>query len=359
MTWLDRLVLRDYRNIESVNVTLDQRFNVFAGLNAQGKTSLLESIYLISTSRVLRGSRDVEAIRDGADESSVKGILGDSLTEIGVNLGRGKRKKGLINGLGLPRASDLIGRLPSVCFWSGDLTLATGDPAGRRIMLDTELSQVFPAYLKAFSIYKRALEQRNALLKQAQERHVPNEVFEGWEASMAVQGGIMRQFRIDWVEALRPHAKATHAHMGEGEEFDLQYALKDEGELSEKYSELRSQEIARGSTLFGPHRDDLELFIEGRPVRQYGSQGQQRTAVISLKLAVLHTAQETLGFPPVLLLDDIFSDLDLGRRVRLVEAAMQAGGQVFITCTEAEQAGELLQNAAKVFRVHSGQVSNA
>lgn len=358
MSWLNRLVLQDYRNIEFLDIELDQRFNVFAGLNAQGKTSLLESIYLISTSRVLRGSRDTEAIRDDAEESAVKGVLGDSHTEIGVNLGRGKRKKALINGLGLPRASDLIGRLPSVCFWSGDLTLATGDPSGRRMMLDTELSQVFPAYLKAFAIYKRALEQRNALLKQAQERHVPNEVFEGWEASMASQGAILRQYRKDWVEALRPHAQSTHAHMGDGEDFDLQYALKDEGDLAESYSTLRNQEIARGSTLFGPHRDDLELFIAGRPAKQYGSQGQQRTAVISLKLAVLQTAQETLGFPPVLLLDDIFSDLDLGRRVRLVEAAMQAGGQVFITCTEAEQAGEILQSAAKVFRVHSGQVTN-
>lgn len=358
MSWLDRLLLQNYRNISQVDLKLDQRFNVFAGLNAQGKTSLLEAIYLISTSRILRGTRDVEAIQDGADDSAVKGVMGDSGTEIGVNLGRGKRKKALINGLGLPRASDLIGRLPSVCFWSGDLTLATGEPAGRRVMLDTELSQIYPAYLKSFAIYKRALEQRNALLKQSHEHYVPDEVFESWEAPMALHGALMRQYRNDWVDQLRNHAQSTHSYMGEGEELDIRYALKDELDLQEAYTTQRKLEIARGSTLYGPHRDDLELFIEGRTVKQFASQGQQRTAVISLKLAVLRTAQETLGFPPVLLLDDIFSDLDMGRRVRLVDAAMQAGGQVFITCTEAEQAGEILQRQAKVFQVQSGTVTS-
>ncbi len=354
--WLKTVALNQFRNLVSTEIELSDRFNVFAGKNAQGKTSLLEGIYLLSSSRVLRASRDAEAIQDGFESATVRGDLEPTGTQLGMDLANGRRKRALVNGIGLPRASDLIGRLPAVCFWSGDLALATGEPADRRLMLDTELSQIYPGYLKAFAGFKRALQQRNALLKQAQEQFVADEVFMGWESQMAVSGEQMRQYRNDWVEMIRPIAAETHGFMGKGELLELSYSVREPGELEELYSKERRREIARGATLFGPHRDDLEILIGGRAVRQFGSQGQQRTAVISLKLAVLHAAQQTLGFPPILLLDDIFSDLDIDRRAKLVEAAMRAGGQVFITCTESEQAGDSLIGAAKVFRVESGRV---
>ncbi|MFM9871934.1 MAG: DNA replication/repair protein RecF [Fimbriimonadaceae bacterium] len=354
--WLKTIGVHQFRNLEPMEIGLSERFNVFAGKNAQGKTSLLEAVYLLSSSRVLRASRDVEAIQQGFETASVKGELEPTGTELGFDLANGRRKRALVNGIGLPRASDLIGRLPAVCFWSGDLALATGEPADRRLMLDTELSQIFPGYLKAFAGFKRALQQRNALLKQAQDQFVADEVFEGWESQMSVSGEQMRKYRNDWVDLLKPIAAETHGFMGRGENLELGYSVRESGELAELYSTQRRREISRGATLFGPHRDDLDISIDGRPVRQFGSQGQQRTAVISLKLAVLHTAQKTLGFPPLLLLDDIFSDLDIDRRAKLVEAAMRAGGQVFITCTESSQAGDSLIGAAKVFRVESGRL---
>lgn len=354
--WLKSVEVHQFRNLVPMEIVFAERFNVFAGKNAQGKTSLLEAIYLLSSSRVLRASRETEAIQQGSESASVKGELEPTGTQLGVDLANGRRKRALVNGISLPRASDLIGRLPAVCFWSGDLALATGEPADRRLLLDTELSQIFPGYLKAFAAFKRALQQRNALLKQAQEQFVADELFEGWESQMAVSGEQMRKYRNDWVELLQPIAADTHGFMGRGENLELHYSIREPDNLSELYSTQRRREIARGATLFGPHRDDLDISIDGRPVRQFGSQGQQRTAVISLKLAVLHTAQKTLGFPPLLLLDDIFSDLDIERRAKLVEAAMRAGGQVFITCTESGQAGDSLIGAAKVFRVESGQL---
>ncbi|MBS1710622.1 MAG: DNA replication/repair protein RecF [Armatimonadetes bacterium] len=354
--WLRGIEVSHYRNLQPAGLAFSPRFNILAGQNAQGKTSLLEAVYLLSSSQVLRGTRDVEAIQEGADGATVKGEIEPGTTAIAVELAAGKRKKASINGIALPRASDLIGRMPAVCFWSGDLALATGDPAFRRLMLDTEISQIYPGYLKAFGVYKRALQQRNALLKTAHERFVPNELFEGWEAQMASAGSQMRSYRMRWVEAIRPVAAQTHAFMGLGEVLEVGYAVKEPGDLADLYATARNREIARGASLFGPHRDDLDILIDGRPARQFGSQGQQRTAVISLKLAVQSAAQETLGFPPVLLLDDIFSDLDEGRRHRLVESAMGAGGQVFVTCTESGQAGESLLGHAKLFSVESGCV---
>lgn len=357
MSCLQDLALTNWRNIEQAELQFCPRFNVLSGQNAQGKTSILESIYLLSSSRVLRGTRDVEAIRDGAETAIVRGEVEPGPTEVAVTLAHGKRKRALINQMPLPRASDLIGRLPSVCFWSGDLTLATGDPAGRRLMLDTELSQIYPAYLKSFTAYTRALTQRNALLRQAQEQFIANELYEAWEAILIEQGRNLRAIRQAWLEELIPYAEEAHASMAPGERFELAYLQKDDGDLAQLLTQNRGIESARGSTLYGPHRDDLELMVEGRALRQFGSQGQQRTAIISLKLAILKVAQQALRFPPILLLDDIFSDLDEGRRSRLVEEALKTGGQIFVTCTEPEQAGGLLGSDSKIFRVQSGEVA--
>lgn len=355
---LERLRIRRFRNIEEVILSPSVGLNLIHGRNAQGKTSILESIHLLSTGRILRGSRDSEAISLGSEGFAVDGTVFETGTDIGVELNVGKRKRALLNGVGLPRASDLIGRLPSVCFWAGDLALANGTPSDRRLFLDSELCQLYPAYLKALSTYKRALDQRNALLKAAQERSVAPEQFEVWEEQMGPSGEALRRFRQDWVTLVNAEAGHSQEVLGAGESLALDYVVKDEleGELMEKLAESRRVDTYRGSTSVGPHRDDVEIMVDGKSVRTFGSQGQQRTSVISIKLAVLEVARETLGSPPVLLLDDIFSDLDEGRRSRLVKVAEQLGGQVFLTCTEVGQAGGELVGMAQVIRVDSGTV---
>jgi DNA replication and repair protein RecF len=262
--------------------------------------------------------------------------------------------------MGLPRASDLLGRLPSVSFSASDLVIATGEPSDRRQFLDWELAQLYPSYLKNLSVYKRALEHRNALLRQAQDSPVSDEVFESWEEQLAASGSALRSARSEWVEELAFDAAAAHANLGEGEDLGLVYETKDEGLDAETsvrlMSSARGADIARGSTSTGPHRDELVVTVGGQEARHFGSQGQQRTAVIAMKLAVLACAERLFTSPPVLLLDDVFSDLDQSRRNRLMELTLGRGGQVFLTCTEAEQAGADLIERAKVFRVESGQV---
>ncbi|CAN5354562.1 DNA replication/repair protein RecF [soil metagenome] len=358
---VSRVRLENFRNYRSIELSLSDRFNVLSGRNGQGKTNLLESLYLLGTARLLRGQRDLEAIREGSDSFSVQAELSPSETLIALTLERGGRKKAWLNGVGLPRASDLMGRLPCVSVSSIDMEIVRGEPAGRRLFIDIELSALYPAYLRHLSLYKRALEQRNALLKESRERHQSPELFEPWELQIAEHGSAMRVSRRAYIDRLGPSTSSLHSQLGSGEQVSLKYQPKDESANSEDLlrtlENTRHLDVARGSTQVGPHRDDLSVDVQDREARLYGSQGQQRTAVIALKLATLEVAKQELGLPPLLLLDDIFSDLDEHRRSLLVEVVLDNAGQVVLTCTEPSAAGPTILQRAKVFTVDGGEIS--
>lgn len=360
LTWLERLEFHDFRIFSRTSLHPSPGVNILCGANAQGKTTVLEGIALLSSGRLMRGSKDAQAIRHGQDLARVEGQLGVTGSELAVELKSAGRKRVELNGMSLGRASDLIGRMPVVSFSAADLSIVTGEPSDRRLFLDSELAQLFPAYLKNLTIYKRALEHRNALLRQAQEQFVPEEVFEPWDDQISNSGTALRKARAEWVTRLRGHAASAHSSLGAGEPLDVSYSIRDEGDdvgsLRQALSQNRRMEVARGSTCFGPHRDDLAITIMGTEARYFGSQGQQRTAVIAIKLGVLQEAQDVMGMPPILLLDDVFSDLDTSRRSRLMELTLSCGGQVFLTCTEASQAGEGLVESSQCFWVESGQV---
>lgn len=355
---LTGLVVEGFRNYRHLEMTPQLGFHVISGPNAQGKTNLLEAISLISTTRLLRGMRDHEAIREGEDRFRVEGSICEGRTSLSMTLERGGRKRALLNGVGLSRAADLIGRLPSVCVSALDLPLVSGEPSERRMFLDLELSQVYPAYLRALSLFKRALEQRNALLKQAQERYVPGENFHAWEAQMATYGASLREYRVRFVAELSPIASQVQSELGEGESLELSYVAKDDAFDAATYESVleqgRATDIARGTTTLGPHRDDLAIRIAGKEGRLFGSQGQQRSAVIALKLATLELVRDKLGEPPVLLLDDMLSDLDAGRRERLCSWVADHAGQAFLTCTEAAAAGDRILDRSRVYAVQEG-----
>jgi DNA replication and repair protein RecF len=353
---LEEVALRNYRNYAEQRVILSPGFNVFAGANAQGKTNFLEAIYLLATTRLLRGRKDAEAILEGTDQATVLGTLREGATQLSVTLDRHARKRCAINGLGLPRAADLIGRLPCVCMSAEDMAIVRGEPSDRRLFLDLELSALYPAYLRHLSVYKRAVEQRNSLLRLSREQIVPGEVFEPWEVQIAQHGTAMRHFRAEHVDRLRPVAQEIHRQMAPGEELALFVERNDEGELLDLLVQSRPTDTARGGTGVGPHRDDLGVEISGRTARQFGSQGQQRTAVIAIKVASLLAAREVLGAAPVLLLDDILSDLDEHRRAHLVEVVIAYARQAVLTCTEASAAGDRILKASRVFSVDAGTI---
>lgn len=359
----EHVELVDFRNYAHTNVTLDPGFNVIHGANAQGKTNFLEALFLLSSTRLLRGMRDGEAVRDSCERAIIKATLGETGTELAITLQAGIRKRALINGMALPRAADLIGRMPCVCVSTADLPIVAGEPGDRRLFLDFELSQLYPAYLSKLSHYRRALDQRNALLRLANEQGVSDDVFDPWEVQMAESGAAMRASRNSFVRALSPVAYETQAALGGGELIELEYIQKDEAQdestLLEAFSKSRARDTARGTTSIGPHRDDVLIKVGGREARLFGSQGQQRTAMISIKLASLTLSSEVLGAPALLLLDDIFSDLDENRRARLTEWIPDHAGQTILTCTEAKLAGNAILDRAKLFTCEAGKLNES
>jgi DNA replication and repair protein RecF len=354
------LTLDHFRNYESLELSLSEGIHILAGQNAQGKTNLLEALYLLSSTRLLRGMKDTEAIMAGADRASATAELEPSGTQVSVVLERSARKKVLLNGMGLPRASDVLGRLPCVCISSADLPIVSGEPSDRRLFLDLELSQLYPAYLRHLAVYKRAVEQRNSLLKAAQSSYVSDELFESWEAQMAQHGAELRAFRMRLLDLLTPYAQAAHHHMGSGESLSLGYLPKDEflsGEqLGEGLQSTRRGDIARGSTSIGPHRDDFRIEVADREARIFGSQGQQRTAMVSIKLGTMELEREERGFAPLLLLDDILSDLDESRRAHLMDWVLSNASQTVLTCTESSAAGPAILSNARIFHVSAGTI---
>lgn len=358
---LERLKLRDFRNFEALDLQLDPGFNLIVGKNAQGKTNLLEAIYFIGTGKRLRGMRDHEAIRQGASSAHIEVTLAEGRTSVSLDIFLSGRKSASINGQSLPKASDLLGRVPVVAFSASDLPILRGEPSERRAFLDLHLSQIYPRYLTQFSAYKQALAQRNSLLKLAQKEPVEASLFVPWEMTMSVSAEHISLHRERYLADLKPEIQARHAQLGSGERITLELestlAGLDAAEIADRLAESRERDIQRGSTSLGPHRDEWILCIDQKDARRYGSQGQQRTAVIALKLAVFRFLEQSLGQSPVLLLDDIFSDLDHDRRQKLIEIVAQEAGQVVLTCTDAAQAGAELGSHARRIVIEQGKVS--
>lgn len=368
---LKSLELNSFRLCERLQLELPPGLTLIAGANAQGKTTILEAIAALSTGRLFRTKRDQEAIRhwsvdegteipgEGiASEATVRGIVHPHDTVLGLRIPAGGRKRASLNGMDLPKVSDLLGRLPSIVIAASDLALAQGEPADRRLFLDMELSALFGGYLGAMAGYKRALEHRNGLLRQAQERHVSADEFEPWEAALAKFGSQIRDTRRSYIELLGAAASEAHAMLGGGERLEASCDPCDpamtELELMEAFANERVRAIARGSTAVGPHRDDLRLDINGKSVRSFGSQGQQRTAVIALKLAAFRVSRETTGSPPLLLLDDMLSDLDQHRRSALAKVVTEEAGQAILTCTDAHAVGQEILRQSTVIGVKAG-----
>ena len=359
--------LRNYRNYESLSLSLDDDINVFLGQNAQGKTNVLEAVYYSALARSHRTSVDGELIR----WEEPQGFLSLVFERMGVentlefHFERGKRRKILYNGLSI-RTKDLVGAVNVVLFSPEDLFLIKGAPAGRRRFLDMEISQADPAYFHDLAVYTRVITQRNMLLKKIRERHIDRSMLDVWDEQLAPLAARIVKKRQEAVKLLHGIADRMQRKIsGNEEELLLEYELHgaEDGIVTEELSSWYNQklkeaqeiDILRGSTSVGPHRDDLAFMVNGMDLRSYGSQGQQRTGVLALKLSELAFFREETGEYPILLLDDVMSELDRGRREKLIDFIREEHIQTLITATDEAYFPE--KEFGRMYHVKAGTVT--
>ena len=348
---ITELTLRSYRSYETLHLAFDPGVQIFLGANAQGKTNIIEALYYAAFGRSHRTSSDAELIRVGADGAHI-GLSfrrHDVPGELSFTFARGARRRITYAGESL-RQRDLVGLLPMVLFSPEDLFLVKGAPALRRRYLDAELSQASPAYYGELLRYTRILKQRNAVLKDIRERLAAPEELPPWDAQLARSAAYIVTRRIAAVAQLGALSARVQAVLAAGEELALAYEIAGAGaedfaedDMTEAlhvwYNKMlcegRARDIARAATGVGPHLDDLVLRVGGMSLRSYGSQGQQRTGALALKLAELFYLQENIGEAPILLLDDVMSELDADRRRALLDFIRHEHIQTFITATDA------------------------
>lgn len=357
---LTRLRLRNYRNYVNQELSLEPGLNVYLGQNAQGKTNLLEAVALLALSSSPRARRDAELIGPAATEALAEGFVERDRrpgVEVAIRVAAGgERSIKTIRVDGAPRrAVDLPGAVNVALFWPEDLGLVKGAPAERRRFLNELLVQIVPGYAARLSEYRRLLEQRNGLLRRIAAGLEAPASLQIWEEPLAVAGAAIADARRQAVGELAPLASAHHASVSGGEQLEVTYQGPPE-DLEAALARARDEDLRRGTTSLGPHRDDLLLAIDGADARSFASQGQQRTAVVALKLAEADLMEKRGGERPVTLLDDVLSELDAGRRDGLL-SSLADRGQVIVTAVDADVFPAGLISGAAVRCIAAGQVS--
>jgi DNA replication and repair protein RecF len=372
--FLANVSLFDFRNYAELELTLERSATVFFGGNAQGKTNLLEAVALSALTRSPRTQQAAELVRFGQPAARVTcGVQSDAgLKELEVRISVSQaapsRASRRFTVDGIPkRSTDMMGSLRVVLFWPDDLQLVKGPGEGRRRFLNTLLSQIDPNHARELTRYGHLLEQRNALLRAVREGRQPIDGLDYWTNALAESGAAIMVERQRRLLELQPIAAAFHRELSDDRErLDLRYRpagvrigeapqeLVSE-QLKLAMRDARDEEIGRGQTAVGPQRDDIEVWLDEHEARLFASQGQQRSAVLSLKLAELHYLAEVTGEQPVLLLDDVMSELDPARRERLL-AALQPGPQALITAADLNDLPKSILERAAVFRVDQGAI---
>ncbi len=368
------LKLDHFRNYETLAIKPGPGLNIFVGLNAQGKSNLLESLYLLATSKSSRAGKDTELIKFGTAQTCVSADIlraKNSDIEIELTLSLTEKKAARINGVKHTRLAEVIGQLNAVLFDSGDLEIIRGEPSIRRRFLDLEISQTSPRYVLALGAYRKTLEQRNRLLRDLRDGHAPasaRQSLPAWNESLSQHGARLIERRRLFLDRLAQLASETHRVLSDKRDtLEVSYlpsfALGElveadaiQARFLEELASVAGEEAARGTTVRGPQRDDIAFLVNGQDCRLFGSQGQQRTVALSLKLAERRLIEELVGEPPLLLLDDVLSDLDDGRRSLLFDLTAAAGSQTFLSCTNLRAFSPGVLERATVYTVTAGEV---
>ena len=355
---IDSIDLKNYRNYEELHIDLNSGTNILYGDNAQGKTNILESAYVCCTSKSHRNARDREMIRFGQDEAHIKLMVNRRGVphRIDMHLKKNRPKGIAVNGVPIRRASELFGMANLVCFSPEDLNIIKNGPSERRRFLDLELCQLNKLYVHSLVQYNKVLLQRNRLLKDISFKPEYESMLEVWDGQLVRYGIEVIRARREFTGQLGAIIEEIHSGLSGGsEKIRVSYEPDtDEAELEAVTAKNHSQDIRQKTTVAGPHRDDLSFMVNEIDIRRFGSQGQQRTAALSLKLSELALVKQLSKDDPVLLLDDVLSELDSSRQDHLLSAIQ--GIQTLITCTGLEDLIDRRFQMDRIFRVYQGTV---
>ena len=333
--YVESIELENYRNYRNVKVEFGRNTNILYGNNAQGKTNILESIYMAATTKSHRGSKDRDIIRIGEDESHIRLFVNkqDISHRIDMHLRKNKNKGVAIDGISIRRAIELYGLLNVIFFSPEDLTIIKNGPAERRRFMDLELCQISRLYYQNLSSYNKILNQRNNLLKQIYYNKNLMDTLDVWNTQLVDSGVRIIKERRNFIEMMNEIIGDIHSRLTSGrEKLDITYDCNvDEDSFEKALQEKMETDLRYSSTQSGPHRDDISFLINGIDARKYGSQGQQRTVALSLKMAEIKLVKKIINDNPILLLDDVMSELDTSRRDALIEEIKDI--QTIITCT--------------------------
>ena len=359
---VESLKLQNYRNYEYLNMNFDEKINIIYGDNAQGKTNILESMYVCATSKSHRGSKDREIIRFDNDESHIKVNVkkNDMNYRIDMHLKKNKPKGIAVNGIPIKRAVELFGILNIVFFSPEDLNIIKNGPSERRRFIDMELSQLDKIYLDCLINYNKVVNQRNSLLKEyafsGREDIISS--LDIWDMQLVKYGNDVIKSREKFVKEINDLVKSIHTKLsGDREQLEIIYEpCVKEQDFESELVRVRDRDLKFKCTNIGPHKDDMCFLINGMDVRKYGSQGQQRTAALSLKLAEIELVKQIIHDTPVLFLDDVLSELDSRRQNFLLDNIGNI--QTMITCTGLDEFINNRFSINKIFKVVNGTVSS-
>lgn len=356
--YINSLEVGNFRNYNFAKIEFHEKTNILYGDNAQGKTNVLEGIYLCSTSRSHKGSRDREMILMGQEDAHLKMFVEKNQIchKIDVHLKKKKAKGIAIDGIPVKKSSDLLGMCHVVFFSPEDLAIIQNGPEARRKFIDMELCQLDHIYLHHLTKYKHVLKQRNELLKQISINSKLLDTLDIWNSQLVEYGTYVIKARTEFVRKLNGYIRKIHNNLTGGKEnIELTYEPNvTASAFAQELVVMEKKDLFTKTTNTGPHRDDLSFVSENKDLRKYGSRGQQRTGALSLKLTEIQIVEEKTGEKPLLLLDDVLSELDRNRQNYLLEHIK--GIQTIITCTGLEEFVKNGVNMQKTFEIVSGSV---
>lgn len=362
--FIKRLSLKNFRNYEAAEIEFTKNINIMLGNNAQGKTSLIEGIYALSTTKSHRTSKDIQMIRFDQDFARVDTLLqipDDDDAELSLSITK-KGKTAKYNGISASRLSEYVGKLKTVFFAPEDLELIKGSPSIRRKFLNMEIGQLDPLYIHHLVCYTKILKQRNDLLKNYIESDSSQLMLEVLTQQLIPYLMYLLNKRLWFLESLEVHARKVHAFITNTKE-DISFRYVNSMRVDEitkevlmvKFESLYANDKKMRTTTAGIHRDDFSVYLSSINAHEFASQGQQRTSILSIKLAEIDLIYTSTGFYPVLLLDDVLSELDVNRQVKLL-ASTKDKTQTFITTTSVSEIYQEIIDSSDVFRVTEGEI---